>query len=127
MTKSKLVVVPSVPMKILNANRTCRDSQITLSPLLTCIESEQALHNAGGSLKFRLMLPFYVSYLLSKFLHSTVVQFCGLLRRNNFIARRVVWKLLGINQSYSVVISLNTQAFRHRLLMPPALTFVVNY
>ena len=50
-TKPKVVVLPNGQIKSLNASSMRRDTRITLSPLLSCIESEQASADLQGMFK----------------------------------------------------------------------------
>jgi len=60
-TQSKLVIVPKVPVKSLNPTVKSRDTRITLSPLLSCIESEQASRDTGGLLNVLQTNAIFVS------------------------------------------------------------------
>ena len=48
MTKPKLMVLSNGQKKSVNAYPVRRDTRITLSPLLSCIESEQASSDTEG-------------------------------------------------------------------------------
>jgi len=50
-TEPKCVVLPNERVKTSNGNPVQRDTQITLSPLLSCIESEQASSDLRGLFK----------------------------------------------------------------------------